>query len=95
MIDRAAHAEYATVQQEREWQDNKAERDATKHLFANYWRCEGRCVMTHDLVTVKIVASDSDELRTLLASGWRVVEVQSDSTVVLLQPRDPDDESVQ
>jgi hypothetical protein len=45
MIDRAAHAEYATVQQEREWQDNKAERDATKHLFANYWRCEGRCVM--------------------------------------------------
>jgi hypothetical protein len=51
--------------------------------------------MTHDLVTVKIVASGSDELRTLLASGWRVVEVQSDSTVVLLQPRDPDDESVQ
>jgi hypothetical protein len=45
MTDRAAHAEYVTVQQEREWQDNKAERDATKHLFGNFWRCEGRSVM--------------------------------------------------
>jgi hypothetical protein len=48
-----------------------------------------------DQLIVKIVAPDSDELRRLLASGWRFVEVQSDRTVVLLQPLDPDQERAQ
>jgi hypothetical protein len=46
-----------------------------------------------DKVVVKILdpATQKDECRQLYLDGWRVVGFQSDGTVILLQPRDPDE----
>jgi hypothetical protein len=46
-----------------------------------------------DKVIIKIIdpVTRKDECRQLILDGWRVVEFQSDGTVMLLQPRDPEE----
>lgn len=46
-----------------------------------------------DKVVIKIVdpVKDKAQVRQLILDGWRLIEFQDDGTVVLLQPRDPDE----
>jgi len=46
-----------------------------------------------DKVVIKILHPDThaDEIRQLIRDGWRLIDVQSDGSGVLLQPRDPEE----
>ena len=46
-----------------------------------------------DKVIIKVIDPKlhKDECRQLILDGWRVLEFQDDGTVVLLQPRDPEE----
>ena len=46
-----------------------------------------------DKVIIRVIdpVTDKAECRQLILDGWRVMKFQSDGTVMLMQPRDPDE----
>lgn len=46
-----------------------------------------------DKVVMRVIdpVTHKEECRQLILDGWRIVQFQSDGTVILMQPRDPDE----
>ena len=46
-----------------------------------------------DKVVIRVIdpKTQKEECKQLILDGWRIMEIQSDGSVVLLQPRDPDE----